>query len=107
MDAIFRSSIQTPVRPARVSALRSKVASSSISASFDPAQIAMQVLAATPQVDDRITDQLPGSMIGGLAAAVDREKGMRQMSGAAQTGLVRRAPDGVDRLVLEKKKFVA
>ena len=62
----------------------------------------MQILAVTAQVDDRITDQLSRAVIGRLAAAVDREKRMRQMRRAAQTRLIGRATNGVNRLVFEK-----
>ena len=42
----------------------------------------MQILSASAQIDDRIADQLPGAVIGRLAAAIDREKRMRKMRGA-------------------------
>ena len=70
---------------------------------FQPAQITMQILAAVAQVDDRIAHQLPRSVISRLSAAIDWEKRIREMSGAAQTGLVRRAADGVDRIVFEQE----
>ena len=75
--------------------------------SFNPAQITMQILSATAKIDDGITDELTGSVIGRLPAAVDRKKRMRQMRAAAQTRLVRCATDGVNRIVFEKQQFVA
>ena len=47
---------------------------------FDPAQIAMQILAVTTKIEKKITDQLSRTVIGRLPAAIDREKRMRQMS---------------------------
>ena len=73
---------------------------------FDPAQIAMQILSITAQVDEKITDQLPRPVIGRLAAAVDFEKRMRQMRRPAQTQSIGRATDGVNRFVLEQPQFV-
>src|SRR5437899_12512893 len=44
-------------------------------------------------------------MIGRLTAAIDGEERMRQMRGAPQTGLIRSAPDCVNRLMLEQEQF--
>ena len=46
---------------------------------FEPAQIAMQILAAPAKIDNRVTHQLTGTVIGRLPAAIDREQRMRQM----------------------------
>src|SRR4051794_5997772 len=64
---------------------------------LQPAQVSMQILAAPPQVEDRVTDQLSRSMIGGLAAAVDREERMREMARPAKTRLIGGAADRVNR----------
>src|SRR5712692_10959133 len=66
----------------------------------------MQILPAAAKIDNQIAHELPRSMIGRLAAAVDRKKWMRQMRSAQQTRFVRRAPDGVNRFVLEQEHFV-
>ena len=47
---------------------------------FQPAQITMEILAASAQVDDRIADQLARPVIGRLSAAIDRKERMRQMA---------------------------
>ncbi len=107
MDAIFRSSTQTPVRPGARVCLEVKSREQLDQRPLDPTQVAMQILAASPQIDDRVTDQLSRPVIGRLATAVNREKRMRQMGSAPQTRLIRGASDGVDRLVLEKQQFVA
>ena len=52
-----------------------------------PAQVFVQILAAPPQVDNRITHQLARPVIRRLPAAVDRKDWMRQM----------RAPNKLDR----------
>jgi hypothetical protein len=67
----------------------------------------MQVLPATPQIDDRVTHELAGAVIGSLAAAVDREERMGKMGSAAQARLIRRSADGVNRFVFQQKQFVA
>ena len=67
----------------------------------------MEILPALPQIDDRIADQLAGSVIRRLAPAVDRKERMRQMRRAPQTRLVRRAADRVNRLVLQQEQLVA
>ena len=67
----------------------------------------MEILSASAQVDDRIADQLTGSVIGRLATAIDREKRMRKMRNAPETRLIRRAANRVNRLVLQQKQFVA
>src|SRR5207245_4791993 len=63
-------------------------------------------LSAEAKIDNRIAHELPRFMIGRLAAAVDRKKWMRQMRSAQLTRFVRRAPDGVNRFVLEQEHFV-
>ena len=73
---------------------------------FDPAQIAMQILPVAAQIEEKITDQLPGPVISRLPAAVDRDKRMRQMRGAAQARLIGRAADGVNRIVFEQPELV-
>src|SRR6266480_3091959 len=45
-------------------------------------------------------------MIRRLTSTIDREKWMGQMRGAEQTGLIRSAPDCVNRLMLQQKQFV-
>ena len=70
---------------------------------LDPAKIAVQVLSASSQINNRITDELPGPMIGCLAATINREKRMRKVRGTAQARLIRRPANRVNRLVLEQK----
>src|SRR6266536_1223925 len=65
---------------------------------LEPAQIFVQILTASAQIDNRITHELPRPVISGLAAAIDGENRMRQMRGAqfatanpswgGQTGLI-------------------
>src|SRR5438128_1284511 len=45
-------------------------------------------------------------MIGRLTAAIDGEERMWQMRSAQQTGLIRSAPDCVNRFMLEQEQFV-
>jgi hypothetical protein len=73
---------------------------------FEPAQVTMQVLTVTPEVEQKVTDQLTRAVVGGLATAINFEKWMRQMLRAAKTRLIGRASDGVDRIVLEQEQRV-
>ena len=73
---------------------------------LEPAQIAMQILSAPAKIDNRITHQLSRSVIGRLAAAIDRKKRIGKMRCAQQTRSIGGAPDRVNRLVLEQKQFV-
>src|SRR2546423_284993 len=75
--------------------------------SFEPAQITMQILAAAPQIDHWIADQLSRPMIGRLSAAVNRKQRMGQKRAVAQTRLVRRPSDRVNWIMLEQKQLVA
>src|SRR5947209_4351456 len=74
---------------------------------FEPAQVTMEVLSAIAQIDDWVPDQLTWPVIGCLAAAINRKQGIGQMLRAAQTRLIRRSPDRVNRIVFEQKQFVA
>src|SRR3954451_8189590 len=49
---------------------------------LQPAQVYVQILAASPQVDNWVTHQLARAVIRRLAAAVDRKERMRQMRAA-------------------------
>src|SRR5713226_5308376 len=73
---------------------------------FQPAQIAVEILPAPAQINNWITNQLAGTVIGRLATAVDGKKRMRQMSCVDQARLIRRSADRVNRFVLEKKELV-
>jgi len=73
---------------------------------FEAAQIPMQVLPAHAQIENRVADQLARAVISRLAAAVGLHHGMRERAGVAQAGLIGRAADGVDRLVLEQEQFI-
>src|SRR5437762_10271770 len=85
---------------------------------LEPAQIFMQIIAAPAKIDNGIAHELARSMICCLAATIDREKWMRQMCGpefaiptwsgscSGQTGLIRSAPDCVNRFMLEQKQLV-
>ena len=74
IEAILRSSTQTPVRPV------ASLAATPISAQrfdqqlFQRAQVAMEILSARAKVENRIADELAGPVIGCLASAVDRER---------------------------------
>src|SRR5690349_16201396 len=68
---------------------------------FNPTQIFVQILAAMAQVDNRIAHQLSRPMIRCLATPIDPKKWMRQMRSTAQTALVRRPSNGVNRLMLQ------
>src|SRR6202171_4169757 len=67
----------------------------------------MEILSAPAQIDNWIADQLPGTVIGRLAAAINRKKRMRQMRRIHQARLVRRPADRVNRLMFEQKQLVA
>ena len=73
---------------------------------LEPAQIAMQILAAPAKIDNRIAHQLAGPVISRLTAAIDREKRIGKMRRAEQTRFVRRSPNRVNRFVFEQKHFV-
>ena len=51
IEAILRCSIQTPVRPSRVLAETSHLAEQLEQQRFDPAQVAMQILTVTMEVE--------------------------------------------------------
>ncbi len=78
---------------------------------LEPAQIFMQILTASAQIDNRITHELSRPVISGLAAAIDGENGMWQMAGVqfatanpswgGQTRSIRRPSDRVNRFMLE------
>src|SRR5436853_1803965 len=78
---------------------------------FELAQIFMQILTASAQIDNRITHELSRPVISGLAATIDGENGMRQMAGVqfatanpswgGQTRSIRRPSDRVNRFMLE------
>src|SRR5882724_11688489 len=74
--------------------------------SLEPPQIFVQIVTTPVKIDKRIPHQLPGSMICCLTSTIDREKWMRQMRGAQETGLIRSAPDCVNTLMLQQKQFV-
>src|SRR6267378_4836301 len=66
----------------------------------------MEILSAPAQIDNWIADQLPGTVIGRLAAAINRKKRMRQMRRVHQARLVRRPANRVNRLMFEQKQLV-
>ena len=74
--------------------------------SLEKAQIIVQIAPALTEVEDGITDQLPRSVVGRLAASVNGLNRVRQRHGCGEAGAVRSAPDRVDRLVLEEKQRV-
>src|SRR5437762_13971922 len=49
---------------------------------LEPAEIFMQILTASAQIDNRISHELSRPVISGLAVAIDVENGMRQMRSA-------------------------
>jgi hypothetical protein len=67
----------------------------------------MEILAAVPQIDNGIADQLTRAVIRRLASAINRNERMGQVLRAAQTRLVRRTADRVNRFVFQQKQFVA
>ncbi len=66
----------------------------------------MEILPASAQINNRITDQLAGTVIGRLAAAIDGKKRMWQMGCIHQARLIGRPADRINRFVLEKKQLV-
>src|SRR5258707_13510034 len=74
--------------------------------SFNPAKIFVQILSAIAQIDNRITDQLSGSVVGRLPATIDLKKWMRQMRSTAQARLVRCPTDGVNGVMFEEQDGV-
>src|SRR6266567_3322823 len=66
----------------------------------------MEILSASAQINNWITDQLAGTVIGRLAAAIDSKKRMRQEGCIHQAGLIGRPADCINRFVLEKKQLV-
>src|SRR5215469_12779667 len=85
---------------------------------LEPAQIFMQILAASAKIDNWIAHQLARSVIRRLPATIDRKKWMWQMRRAeftiptwsgpcgGQTGSIRSAADSVNRFMLEQKQLV-
>src|SRR6266849_996321 len=73
---------------------------------LEPAQVTMQVLAASAKIDNWISHQLSGAVISRLTAAIDRKKRMRQMQRTEQTRLIGRAADCVNRFMFEQQHFV-
>lgn len=73
---------------------------------LEGAQIDVQILAVPAQVEDGITDKLAGAMISGLAAAISRDHGVREMGGPAEAGLVGRPADSINGFVLQEKELV-
>src|SRR5580693_6876279 len=62
----------------------------------------MQIPAARAQIENRVTNQLTGSVIGRLAAPVGFEDRMGEFVNNAQARLVEKAANGVDRFVFEQ-----
>lgn len=69
-------------------------------------QIDVQILAVPAQVEDGITHKLAGAMISGLATAIRRDHGVREMGGAAEAGLVGGPADCINGFVLQEKELV-
>ena len=67
----------------------------------------MQVLAVIAQIEDGIADELPRAVVSGLPATADLDDGVGQARRIAQAAPVRRAADGINRIVLEQEKLVA
>jgi hypothetical protein len=63
----------------------------------------VQIPAARAQIENRVTNQLTGSVIGRLAAPVGFKDRMRELVNNAQARLVRKTADGVDGFVLEQE----
>src|SRR4051794_33816164 len=66
----------------------------------------MEILHVVTEVDDRITHELPRAVVSRLSAAINRKQRMRQMGRAAETRLIGRASDRVNRIVLEEQQLV-
>ena len=66
----------------------------------------MEILPAAAEINNWIADQLTGTVIGRLAAAINGKERMRQEGGIDQARLIRRSADRVNRFVLEKKQLV-
>ena len=71
---------------------------------FQRSQINVHVLAVPPQVDDRIADQLAGSVKGDFAPAADPVD--RHAARVQQERFVRAAAQGEDRRVFEQEQAV-
>jgi len=70
------------------------------------AQVAVKILAVIAKIEDGIAYELAGTVVGGLAAAIDLDERMGKMGGATQAGLVRGAADGVNGVVLEEEELI-
>jgi hypothetical protein len=73
---------------------------------FEKAEVEVQVASTIVEIEDGIAGELAGAVVGGLAAAIGLEDGVRKS--LAEARAVACAADGVDGLVLEKdESFVA
>jgi hypothetical protein len=111
MAAILRGPSQMPVLPSRRAAARPKVPAVLIRTLLEQAQVGVQVLAGG-EIDDRVTDDLPGAVVGDVAAAVgleDRDAAFRQLGLVPDhvlLGTLAHA-EGVNRIVFREDQRVA
>src|SRR6267143_1932214 len=73
---------------------------------FNPSEIFVQILTATGQIDDGITDELTRPVIRRLTAAIGLKKRVRKMRRAPQASMIGRATNCVNGVVFEEKDRV-
>ena len=105
IDAILRSATHTPVRPSAAGP-RCRTRQREDERFLQGAKVNVQIAPAPAEVEHGIADELPRPVVRGLAAAMDRLDRIRQRSRGHQAGAVRRAADGVNRLVLEQQERI-
>jgi len=69
---------------------------------FQTSQVTVQVPAALAQIENRVTHQLTGSVVGCLTAPIGFEERMGELGNDAQARLIRKPSDRINRLVLEQ-----
>jgi hypothetical protein len=70
---------------------------------FKRSKIAVKIASKSREIENRITDQLAGAVVGCLAAAIDFYDGVGESGIAAEAGAIPGATDGVDGFVLEEE----
>ena len=68
---------------------------------FEFPQVFVEILAAWGEVEDGVADKLAGTMVGGLATAVDFVNRVGERGGIAERRLIAQAANGVNRQVFE------
>src|SRR5579862_43490 len=73
---------------------------------FQQAEVTVQILPVSTQVEDRVADELSRPVIGRLPSAIDPHDRMWQRRGVAQAGLVGRAADRINGRVFEQQEEI-